>query len=163
VCVEPDPLLCEIIRRARPRDTVINAGVSAGEQTSADFFIMSQRALNTFSREDAERLDKGGTYRIENVMSVPLIPVNEILQSNFQKHPNILSIDTEGSDLSILRGIDFGRFRPEIICVETLTFAENRLEQHKIPAIGALLVATGYFAYADTHLNTIFVDNAAWG
>lgn len=162
VCVEPDPELCALIAGARPRDKVINAGVSAGKETSAEFFVMSQRTLNTLSRGDAEALDRAGTYRIEKVISVPLIAPNDIIEANFERHPNILSLDTEGNDLNILRGVNFERFRPEIVCVEMLTFSEDRREQRKVPEIADLLVANGYFAYANTHINTIFVDNAAW-
>lgn len=162
VCVEPDPELCSLFAAERPRDKIITAAVSAGEKGSAEFFVMSERFLNTLSRVQAEALDKAGEYRIEKVISVPLVSANDIIEANFPNHPSILSLDTEGNDLNILTDIDFHRFRPEVICAETLTFSENRLEQRKVPEIGAFLAANGYFAYADTYLNTIFVDSSAW-
>src|SRR5437762_10432735 len=54
VCVEPDPDLCQNIQRARTRDICLNAGIGMEQQTSANFYVLSTRTLNTFSQEEAE-------------------------------------------------------------------------------------------------------------
>src|SRR5687768_6889448 len=39
VCVEPNPVLFEKIKRIRPNDTVIHAGIGLAEQKEADFYL----------------------------------------------------------------------------------------------------------------------------
>jgi hypothetical protein len=128
---------------------------------AADFYVMSYKALNTFSHEEAERNEEEHGHKIEQVVQVPLMRVNEIIQQHFASPPNFISLDVEGLDLEILRTFDFGRYRPQVFCVETLTYTERGIAR-KISEIIGLMLTEGYFAYADTYVNTIFVDEKAW-
>jgi len=162
VCVEPDPVQFARIRRERPRDTCLNAGIGGVAYVRhADYYRMSAPTLNTFSREEATRYESYGTYKIEEVIQLPLIPINLVLEKHFPRRPNLVSLDVEGLDLEIVQSFDFSRFRPEMFCVETLTYTEDNSER-KIPEIAELMQSNGYFVYADTYINTIFVDSAAW-
>ncbi len=51
---------------------------------------------------------------------MPLVNINTLMQEQLGGAPNFLSIDTEGLDLGILKTMDFDRYRPDVICVETL-------------------------------------------
>jgi FkbM family methyltransferase len=161
VLVEPDPVLFEDILRVRKRDTCLNIGIGLGEARDAELFVMSAPTLNTFVREEAERIAAMGFHRIEKVVKVPLVPVNQILAEHFQRGPEILSLDVEGLDLQILQSLDYERFRPTVVCVETLTYADDKTA-HKLPEIPAFLATKGYEIYADTRINTILVDGEAW-
>jgi len=118
--------------------------------------------LNTFSREEAERYQSYGTYRIQEVVKLPLLSVNTILEKYFSSGPDFVSLDVEGVDLEILKLFDFSRFRPPVFCVETLSYAEDNSER-KIEEIMELMRSKGYFSYADTYINTIFVEQEIWG
>jgi FkbM family methyltransferase len=161
VLVEPDPVLFTEIQRVRKKDVCLNVGVGLGEARDAELFVMSAPTLNTFVREEAERVAAMGVHRIEKVVKVPLVPPNQILAEHFQRGPDILSLDVEGLDLQILQSIDYDRFRPTVICVETLTYADD-LTAHKLPEIPAFLETKGYVVHADTRINTILVDGEAW-
>ncbi|HEY5293654.1 MAG TPA: FkbM family methyltransferase [Burkholderiales bacterium] len=160
VCVEPDPSLFAEFAKKRPRDINLNCGVgiSSGE---ADFFVMSSSTLNTFSRAEAERYQSYGKQRVLQTIRVAMRPVNEILEQYFEKCPNLVSLDVEGMDYLILRNFDFGKFRPEVFCLETLSYTEDKSER-KLTEIIDLMHENGYLTYADTYINTIFVDSAAW-
>ena len=162
VCIEPDPALCENIRNKRSRDICLNAGVGISSKTNAEFYVMTTKTLSTFSREDAEHYQGYGTQKIEKILRIPLIPVNEIIQNNFKSCPNLVSLDVEGLDLDILKSFDFTKYRPEVFCVETLTYVEDKSET-KLSEINDLLSSKDYMVYADTYINTIFVDKKAWG
>ena len=56
-------------------------------------------------------------------------------QSTAGGGPAFVSLDTQGFELPILKSIDYRRFRPEIICVETLITGTN----HMIPEIAAFM------------------------
>ena len=160
VCVEPDVTLLPAFRTRRPRDTLLNIGI-APEEGEADFFVMSTPTLNTFSREEAERVASYGSQRIERVERVRIRPVNTVIAESFATLPNLLSLDVEGLDLAILQSLDFSACAPEVICVETLSYTEDRSER-KLTEIIDFVTAQGYFVYADTYVNSIFVRTDAW-
>lgn len=157
VCVEADPALFEDLVKERKRDVCLNVGITFDDRKEADFYVFPVPALNTLSKEEAEFRERSGSYKIEKVIRIPLKTINEIIAENFEKTPDLISIDVEGIDLEILKSLDFEKYRPKALCVETITYSENRTEE-KITAILDFAVSKGYFIYADTHINTIFVD-----
>lgn len=163
VCVEPDPQLFNKIADKRKRDTCLNVGVGSDNCSGdkMDFFIMSTPTLNTFSEEEARRYQSYGNQKIKKIVSIPLISVNELFATHFKETPNLVSIDVEGLDLQIVEAIAFDRFRPQVFCIETLTYTEDRTEK-KIHEIIDLMFGRGYISYADTYINTIFVEKNAW-
>jgi FkbM family methyltransferase len=161
VCVEADPILCAEIKKQRPRDICLNVGVGVTEETSADFFIMSSKSLNTFSKQEAERYQSYGSQKIETVIKVPLVPINRVIAEHFDACPNFISLDVEGFDAAIIRSFDFELFRPEVVCVETITYTEDKSEE-KITEIIECMTAKNYIVFADTYINTIFIEKTAW-
>lgn len=161
VNIEPDPGLLSAIEKQRPRDTNLNVGI-AEQKGVLDFYLMSVPTLNTFSYEDAQAVTREGKTKINEVIKVPVIPINNVLEVHFQgKELDFVSLDVEGLDLQILRSFDFVRWRPKVFCVETITYSEHH-KGKKNPDIERFLLDQNYFVYADTHINTIFVDRGVW-
>lgn len=162
VCVEPDPTLFEQIKRKRPKDICLNIGIGSTEATLADFFVMSTKVLSTFSKKEADYLIETTNKKVEKVIKIPLVPIDTVIEKYLDsKVPNFVSLDTEGYDFAILKSFDFQKFRPEVFCIETLTYTENKTEEKETEII-EFMVAKGYFPYADTYINTIFVDKNKW-
>jgi len=163
VCIEPNPYLFKKIKKARPKDDVINAGVGFNERSEADFYLFPDEAngLSTFSKEEADYWGRVGMKNIgkieyEKVIKLPLITINSVMEKYFNKTPDFISLDVEGLDLEILQSLDFNRNSPKVICVETLLYDEHQNES-KNPGIISFLQKKGYVIYADTHVNTIFI------
>ncbi len=155
VLVEPNPALTDRLRRARPRDTVLQVGVALTAQKEADYYVFPEASQNnTFSLEDVRRVEKTlGDRSRHEVTQVALVNINDIIKEHFKgEAPEFLSIDVEGLDLDILKSLDFSRYRPKIICVETLVFGENRSDEK----IFDLMKSNGYTVLGSTHVNTIF-------
>jgi FkbM family methyltransferase len=161
VCVEPDPTLFSQLTATRKRDVCLNVGIGTGKFGIADFYIMSSKVLSTFSKEQADRYQSYGTDKIEKVIQVPLITLNNIIMLHFDRCPNFVSLDVEGLETEILKTFDFSRFRPEIFCVETVTYTEDKTEEKVTDTID-YMVSKGYFVFSDTYINSIFVDQTAW-
>jgi len=161
VCVEPDPALFEAFGKKRPRDVHLNCGVGITTTGDADFFVMSTTTLNTFSKEEAERYQSYGHQRIMKTIKIKLETINEIIRQNFEKSPHLVSLDVEGFDYAIVQNFDFSKYRPEVFCLETLTYTEDKSER-KLTEIIDLMHENDYLTYADTYINTIFVDKSAW-
>jgi hypothetical protein len=158
VLVEADETVIPLIKKVRPNDRLLNIGVGLQSQKEADFYIFENKGLNTFSREEAEHREKEGKFKIKKITKVPLQPINEIIAENFDVLPDLLSIDIEGLDLPVLKTLDFNKYPISIICAETCTYSENHIKPKDL-SIANFIVSKGYFIYADTYINTIFVNN----
>jgi len=156
VLVEPNVEMCKTLRAVRPADTTLEAGIGITAVREADYYLMTNSAWNTFSKEEAEHMARAtrGAVRIERVIKMPLLEINEVMTKHFGGAPTFLSIDAEGLHLAILKTIDFTRFRPAVICVETLVAGTK---QH-IPEIPAFMATKKYVVRGATFVNTLFVD-----
>lgn len=114
-----------------------------------------------FSREEAAGYERLG-YRIVKEIPIPIFTPAAILEKHFTRCPDFVSLDAEGVDLAILRAWDFARHRPAVFCIETADIAESRQSMVKDRDIPRLMEEAGYLLYADTFINSIFVDRSIW-
>lgn len=158
VCVEPNPELARLIKKYRSRDKCLNIGVGAqADGELQDFYCLNDHTLSTFSKEEATALDAAGKYKIVEVKQVPVRNINSIIDENFSAPVDLVSIDVEGWNEQIVASFDFTHHRPFCFCVETVTFSETNTEK-KIMGIFDVFERNNYRVYADTHINTIFLD-----
>jgi FkbM family methyltransferase len=160
VLVEPNPARRGALVAERPGDVVLSVGVGSGEPGEADFFMIGNAdgsAIDTFQRAQADEARRlvGEKASVKKVIKVPLVSINEIIAKHFRGAPDFLSIDTEGMDLEILRSLDFNRFRPAVVCAETLIFGPKKVETRILD----LMAERGYTVRGGTHVNTIFLDD----
>ena len=158
ILVEPDPYFSKLLKKKRPKDKVLQCGVHFSGESSADLYVMDSPTLNTFSREEMERCVVMG-HQLNNTLSVPLQNINSILEMAGEL--DFMNLDIEGLDKLILEMIDWKRYHPTCICVETLTY-ETRKEPKKLNEIIELLKSHDYMLYADTYINSIFIDRGQW-
>lgn len=165
VLVEPNPALAKELRHVRPGDKVIPAGLVAGPTGLASFYRMKSDTLSTFSEDVAKCYESYG-QQVDKTESVRVINAAELMAECYpQTGPNFISLDiedTEGGVVALLKALRLDVYRPEVLCVETLTYSENR-DERKMPEITEYLEAWDYFRYADTFINSIFVRREAWG
>jgi len=159
VLVEPNPALHDVLSAVRPRDKLLRVGIGPAKQSAADYYVIGgsqDGQLNTFSKEEADQLvtRSRGHYTIERVIKVPLLNINDVMKDEWNGAPNVLSVDTEGLDLQILRSLDFKRFRPDVIVAETLEVGGRHLEVD----IVQFMVQQGYEPRGGSFVNTIFID-----
>jgi FkbM family methyltransferase len=155
--IEPNVTLCKKLREVRPQDRVLEAGIGATSAREADYFVMTEPSWNTFSKEEAERQAKitNGTISIKEVVKIPLLDINQVMAEHFQQAPAFLSVDTQGLELAILKSIDYGRFRPKVICAETLVTGTHKMSLEA----AAFMETQGYVVRGMSLVNTIFVDS----
>jgi hypothetical protein len=110
-------------------------------------------SLNTFSAHEAERMERERLIGIRARRRLPVAPLGSLLAQAKVK-PDFVSIDVEGHDLAVLRTLDLAAHRPAVVCVETVDFVSGK----KNPEVAEWLAPQGYAAYADTRINTLFVD-----
>jgi FkbM family methyltransferase len=123
ILVEPDPQQADLLRRHRPRDTILNVGAAFDERRTARLKRFNSSVFNTFSDAQVDLvLNSSKNWRadqlqgIQSEVEIELVDVNDILSQGDALH--FLSIDVEGVELPILQAVDFNRFRPKMICIE---------------------------------------------
>jgi FkbM family methyltransferase len=160
VLVEPNPMYVERLRRDRPRDIVVAAGVGVGDAAEADYYmIRGKPTLNTFSPEEVARLRAGAREDpVEAVVKMPLISVNRLIATHLGTAPDLLSIDVEGLDLEILRTLDFAGHRPGAIIAETIKMGTPEVNAELVDFV----VSHGYAVRGGSMINTVFVDRSRY-
>ncbi len=159
--IEPNPHLFARLKRVRRRDTCLLAGLSDRAEAKAVFYRMSPPTLSTFSRSEAAEFESEG-YRIVEEMPVPLLTPSEAIERYLPRCPDFVSLDAEGLDLAILNCWDFGRCRPAVFCIETLNLFADHTKFRKDQRVIQFMEAAGYMLYADTFVNSLFVDRQRW-
>jgi FkbM family methyltransferase len=156
ICIEPDITLIPALKKVRPKDLILNLGISMVAEDFADFYFFKEHyhTWNTFSKDDATKKSEESGLSFYS-SKVKLDTINSITQRYHFEKVNYLSIDVEGLDLEVLKSIDFGRIKPELICVETIAFSmTNTLRKNQVAV--DFMLSKDYLVYADTNLNTIF-------
>jgi FkbM family methyltransferase len=157
VLVEPNVDLSDKTRRIRPDDKLVVAGVGVDNTPEADYYVMTIPDLNTFDKSQVKHLEDTTTQKLVRVVKMPLITINQMIEKELEgKTPDLLSIDIEGWDFAILNTLDFKKYRPKVICAETVITGTNK---HN-PKTPELLEANGYELRGMTYPNKIFVDKA---
>jgi FkbM family methyltransferase len=159
VCIEPDPVIYKRLKKKRPRDICLNFGIGLNEVSEAPFYVFPEKytGWNTFSATEAE-LRKAAGHEYEKIIQIPLKNVNNIIQDTLGKAPDFISIDVEGLDLEILESLDFDKYAPNVLIVETIRFGDTA-QANKQQNIIDFVCSKGYLIYADTYVNTIFIKS----
>lgn len=140
VCVEPNPALFARLRECRSAICLERAVYRASGQTLT--FIPSQEigTLAEFACDDRYAEDRAraaaahGLIEVETVSFAEIATMGDFAQTGF----DYVSLDTEGSELDILRTIDLAHHRIALLTIEH-NFVEPRREQMRV-----LLADAGY-------------------
>jgi FkbM family methyltransferase len=160
VNIEPNPQLTELFKTYRKNDNNLNIGIGLKKE-ELDYYMFDVNTLNTFSKTDADNSIELG-HKLINTLKIQLREINEILNDFFPTDEiDLLSLDVEGLDLEIIKSIDFTRFKPKIICVETLSYKLDGTGV-KNEEIISHVVKQDYILYADTNINSILVRKDFW-
>lgn len=155
ILVEPNPELCKKMARKRPGDVCIQTGVG-GASGVKDFYVLSNDAISTFSKEEADSAMAKG-YKLVRTVSLPIRTLNDIATEQDIKSVDILSVDVEGLDAEILGSIDFSKLRPKIICVETKSYDGSKTAESR-SSIAEMMSKNGYVIRGQTPINSIYAD-----
>ena len=164
VLIEPNIALIPELNAKRPGDIVLNIGIGATEQKEADYYCYWEPGWNTFDKALVEERTAKSGIKPERVVKMPLVPINRVIEEHFGgKAPDFLSTDVEGLDLAILKTLDFHRFRPKVICAETIDEDWSR-SPGAVPIMDPettnFLTEKGYEPRAMTYYNTVYIDKA---
>jgi FkbM family methyltransferase len=160
VNIDSNPAAIEMFKKQRNGDVNLNIGIGS-DKGEFDFYIMDEESLNTFSVEEKDSLLEMG-HKLTQVIKIPVEPINNIMATYFQDgRVDFLSIDAEGVDFEIIKSLNFGKYAPRVICIESINYTKDGTGDKRVDLCNFIENA-GYLEYANTNINSIFVHRKWW-
>lgn len=158
ICVDPLPGSRDLFVKYRPRDIVLECGVSRnpGQMT---YYIFNEPALNTFDEGLARQRHGVGGYYLRETRLVVTEPLSSIMDRKLPtgKKITFFSVDVEGLDLEALESNDWVRYRPHLVVAECLGADFAHIMDD---ALVVYMRSINYSPYAKTGNSVVFIDRA---
>lgn len=148
--IEPQKHLIDVLNRDRPKDININTGIS-DKPGKLKFRQYDSDGLSTFSTNLHKSYEKGHESAAIKFNETELNLVT--LESIFAKHwpksgAKFLKVDVEGFEYNVLKGNNWKKYRPWVICIES-TGEDKRWQK--------ILEKEGYIKHLFDGLNDYYV------
>lgn len=114
ILIEPQPDCCERLRQARKNSRVVQLACSAPDKRGEAMFHFATGSA--FSSLEKHVDDPEVEY--ERSERVQVVTLDDVLAQAGNPAVDFVSIDTEGTELDVLRGFDLARHRPSLILLE---------------------------------------------
>ena len=117
--VDALPYAIDRFKKYRPNDINVNVGIGE-EHGKLEYYTFNDHAVNTFSKQFADKIIAEGAFEFLGVHEVSVITLKELLDAYLPPAQSIdfFTIDTEGLDLTILKSNDWTRYRPKYVLIE---------------------------------------------
>lgn len=150
VLVEPLPANAEHARRVRPRDLVVEALCGSQSYDEIEFFEYSPYEYSTTKPERVAELATHGHQPIAR-HRLPVLSLRTLMETHELTNVDLLSIDVEGAELSVLESADWDHFRPGVAVIEEWNSPLQRQTE-----IGHFMQQRGYELTAITGFSSIY-------
>ena len=148
----------EMFNYFRPKDDNHNVALSNKKGVSNLYFFHNRAPKNTLdvkSGRGAKSIKKINTDILDNILNNSKLKVNEI---------DFLSIDVEGNELSVLKGLNFNKYKPKVVVIELIDKNVKYFYQQKIAIIlksniYKFMIKKNYKLANWIHDDLIFVSN----
>lgn len=129
ILVEPMPHLAALCKQARPESTTVCCALGAPEASGQGVALRHAGLMSHVSGILSD--EAGERQRAENGQRIQGMPAHDVMvkaqvrtltevliQAGAPPQFDLLSLDVEGYEVEVLRGLDLSRFCPQGICVE---------------------------------------------
>lgn len=155
--IEPNPNNYQKFIKYRKADINLNIGIGNVNAT-LNFYRFIPDTLSTFSEKEANRYIKQGCELKDSIDILVKKLANVLDEYCKDKKIDFITIDTEGFDMEVLKSNDWNRFRPKLICIESVTHTINGEDNKKEDNHELFLEDLGYKKVYDNGLNSIYID-----
>ena len=149
VCVEAHPEYYQALEKNRPCSRNFHAAcVRDNDQTSVEFLsepLGLLSGIEAFKTQNMERryAARGMKFPGWQKIKVPAMTLTQILgQAEAPKEISFLSVDVEGTEYDVLKGIDFFSYSFRLIITESNSFTDGNLIAELLAGVGYLPART---------------------
>ena len=152
--IEPNPSMRWLFKLFRDYDINLNIGIGP-KKSEIDLYVFKINTLSTFEKKSADEYQKMG-YKLKKIIKVPVFPLKDVLEKySCEREIDLMSIDTEGYDMEVLKSNDWKKFKPKFIILETTEGAKaDKCERNGM--FDEYMAKIGYKIVSNTQLNTIY-------
>lgn len=153
--IEPDVDCFNKVKNGRTKDINLNFGIG-NECSKIIFYQFYSDTLSTFSKKEALQYQKQG-YKLKGTKKVEVDKLSNVFKYHLNNRKiDFMSIDTEGYDKEVLLSNDWKKYRPRVICIESV---EHTIKGGgKSSGIDKILESIDYGLYHNNGLNSIYID-----
>ncbi len=149
--IEPHPKEYQALLEYRKRDINLHCGVS-DQNATLPYHVLDQSMVSTFGKDAASIAQLDLNAHIVDVIEVPVMRLDTIFDKHLDgRGIDFMSIDVEGSELNVLKGNNWEKYRPKVIIIETC---------YNVGDILSYLIDRHYTPVFRNAENGIFVDTA---
>jgi FkbM family methyltransferase len=158
--IDANPDAISHFERARPGDINVCAAV-ANSGGSLTFNLFDEPAVSTCDAELADNIVRNSTYRLLDRREVKVRRLADILEEALPPNQSIdlMSIDVEGLDLSVMQSNDWDSFRARCLLVEARDLDISQPEENPVHQFASSM---GYRLIAKT-VNTLIYEDGRSG
>lgn len=148
VLVEPQSAHSEKLRRRRKNSQVFQVACSGPDmEGEMDLLLAADNGSSTLQRQQ----DTHGTHFV-GAERVKVTTLDKVLQLAGVAKIDFLSLDVEGHEIEVMRGLDFQKYQPSLVLIED---GVRDLSKHRF------LKARGYKLVKRTSINNWYVPRGA--
>lgn len=152
--IEPNSAFFNELENQRPRDLNMRVLVSDKSETLAYFSIPG--GLSTADQNLSQLYEATGAPQVIEFMKTQRL--DQILKEAYIKEEiHFLKIDVEGMELNVLQSMDFERFKPWIVVIESI----DPITKLQVTAdCSSHLIDSGYVLAYEDGLNQFYLSNS---
>lgn len=157
ICIDANPDSRAAFEEHRPEDVFVQAGI-AEQEDERPYYRFSSPVYNTFDRSRADRViakNKPGAVFLGETR-VRLSRLSTVLDRHGSPNKiDLMSIDVEGLELSVIRSNDFAKYRPRLLICELIC---KGVADALSSEASRTMTALGYRLIAATGHDCFFLD-----
>ena len=162
--IDLDKSSIDLFNIYRKGDLNIHAALSSSNNTQKVYEFHKKSPLNTLVKKVANYQKA----EVKNIYEINTITLNEIINDKGLQNNkiNFLTIDVEGHEVEVLKGLNIDIYRPDVIVVEYLDLNLDKLEIKNLNINNVLnseiyqfMVSKNYSLINWLHSDLIFVNN----
>jgi len=158
ICIEPTPLFYK--KLCQNRKAITMQCCAYDRNVEKEFMAISGKGemlsglVDKYNIYHTDRINKETVNSDKNIIDVRCIPLKRIFNDFDITVVDYLSIDTEGSEINVLRGIDFEKVHINVISVE-----DNYPWLQESGNVHSILIKNGFSFHKKIICDKIYVNN----
>lgn len=154
LCIEAHSDYIDLLKRNRPNSIIEHCAVSDQDEDSVTFYANSRGSLSTLDRTREKDFAKrfGHFFTGFQEQLVPMRTLNTLFTKHNISRIDILSIDVEGHEIEVLKGLDLNKYRPKVLLVESDTKEHEDL-------LTEIIVPMNYIKFCRIKQNIFFISD----
>ncbi len=117
--IEPQANRCSKFNTERKRDINLNIGIS-DKQGELTLRVYKNEGWATFSHDmkNENKKSKDESLKIYKEVKTKVLTLRDVFEENKVAYISFLKVDVEGFEYEVLKGNDWVKYRPEVLCLE---------------------------------------------